>query len=59
MGNRDDVITLRSRVSELTDEVSMLKSEVSTLRTQVSEDMKKMLNELRGHQAATARNLSR
>ena len=59
MGTKEDVTTLRSSVSQLTDEVTMLKTEVRTLRTQVSDDMKKMLTELRAHQAAANRNLSR
>ena len=59
MGTKEDVTTLRSRVSQLTDEITMLKTEVRTLKPQVSEDMQKMLTELRGHQAANARNLSR
>ncbi len=59
MGTKEDVTTLRSRFSQLTDEVTMLKTEFRTLRTQVSDDMKKMLTVLRAHQAAANRNLSR
>ena len=59
MGTKEDVTKMRTRVSELTDEVSMLKAEMRILKTQVSEDIQKLLSELRGHQAAKARNFSR
>ena len=59
MPTKEEYRHLRNRVSELTDEVTVLKSEMTTLRSQVSKDMKNMLAELRGHQVATARNMSR